>query len=76
VVLDLPIAEVAPFAGDGVVEEVVPGRTRVLAGSWSWAALAASLTRFDAEIEVVRPPELRAAFGALAERAARAAGER
>ncbi|OXM63330.1 helix-turn-helix transcriptional regulator [Amycolatopsis vastitatis] len=78
VVLDLPIEAVAPFAGDGVVEEVAPGRTRLLSGSWSWAALAAGLARFDAEIEVVGPPELRAAFAALAGRASRAsaAGKR
>ncbi|MEU5266450.1 WYL domain-containing protein [Amycolatopsis sp. NPDC021455] len=77
VILELPIAEVAPFAGDSVVEEVAPGRTRWLGGSWSWAALAASLARFDAEIEVVAPAELRAAFAALADRASRAsAGQR
>ncbi|RSM47382.1 WYL domain-containing transcriptional regulator [Amycolatopsis balhimycina DSM 5908] len=72
VVLGLPIAEVAPFAGDGVVEEVAPGRTRLVGGSWSWAALAAGLARFDAEIEVAGPPELRAAFAVLAARAGRA----
>ncbi|GHF70290.1 putative DNA-binding transcriptional regulator YafY [Amycolatopsis bartoniae] len=74
VVLDLPVTQVAPFAGDGVVEELAPGRTRLVTGSWSWAALAASLARFDAEIEVIGPPDLRAAFAALARRAARAAG--
>lgn len=73
VVLDLPAARVAPFAGDGVVEELTPDRTRLLAGSWSWAALAASLARFDADIEVVGPPALRAAFAELSRRAARAA---
>jgi predicted DNA-binding transcriptional regulator YafY len=74
VLLDLPVGVVAPFAGDGVVEEVAPGRTRVVAGSWSWAALAASLARFDADLEVVGPPALRAAFAELAGRAAHAAG--
>ena len=72
VVLDLPLAEVALFAGDGTAEEVAPARTRLVAGSWSWAALAARLARFDAEIEVVGPPELRDAFAELAGRAARA----
>jgi predicted DNA-binding transcriptional regulator YafY len=72
VVLGLPLAEVALFAGDGTAEEVAPARTRLMAGSWSWAALAARLARFDAEIEVVGPPELRDAFAALAGRAARA----
>lgn len=74
VVLDLPATEVAPFAGDGVVEDLGAGRTRLTAGSWSWAALAAALARFDTEIEVIGPPELRAAFAELSRRAGRAAG--
>ncbi|MGZ3144912.1 helix-turn-helix transcriptional regulator [Lentzea chajnantorensis] len=74
VVLDLPVAEVAPFAGDDTAEELGDGRTRLVTGSWSWAALAARLLRFDIEVEVVGPPELRDAFAALSRRAARAAG--
>jgi predicted DNA-binding transcriptional regulator YafY len=74
VILDLPVAEVAPFAGDGVVEELGATRTKLTSGSWSWAALAAALARFDTEIEVVSPPELRAAFAELSRRAGRAAG--
>ncbi|MEV4052010.1 WYL domain-containing protein [Amycolatopsis sp. NPDC049688] len=73
VVLDLPIAEVAPFAGDGVAEEAAPGRTRLRTGSWSWPALAASLLRFGCDVEVTGPQELRTAFADLAARAARAA---
>jgi predicted DNA-binding transcriptional regulator YafY len=73
VILDLPVAEVAPFAGDGVVEPLGATRTRLTTGSWSWAALAAALARFDTEIEVVAPPELRAAFADLSRRAGRAA---
>ncbi|MFD4668132.1 helix-turn-helix transcriptional regulator [Lentzea sp. NPDC058450] len=72
VVLGLPLAEVAPFVGEGAAEEIGPARTRLVAGSWSWAALAASLARFDAEIEVVGPQKLRDAFAGLASRAARA----
>ncbi|MDX8035346.1 WYL domain-containing protein [Lentzea sp. BCCO 10_0856] len=71
VVLDLPLADVAPFAGDDTAEEVSPGRTRLSTGSWSWAALAAKLARFDAEIEVIGPQELRDAFAELSRRAAR-----
>ncbi|MFC5288366.1 helix-turn-helix transcriptional regulator [Actinokineospora guangxiensis] len=71
VVLGLPAARVAPFAGDGVVEELGPRRCSLVAGSWSWVALAASLGRFDAEVEVVEPVELVAAFALLAERFAR-----
>ncbi|GAB2502254.1 WYL domain-containing protein [Promicromonospora xylanilytica] len=73
VILGLPADRVAPFAGDGLVEELGPERTRLLAGSWSWAAMAATLARFDAEIEVVGPPELREAFAELSHRAGRAA---
>jgi predicted DNA-binding transcriptional regulator YafY len=76
VILDLPVAEVAPFAGDGVVEEIGAARTRLTTGSWSWTVLAAALARFDTEIEVIGPPELRAAFAELSRRAGRAAGTR
>ncbi|GCD93137.1 helix-turn-helix transcriptional regulator [Embleya hyalina] len=74
VILGLPVAEVAPFVGDGRVEELGPDRTGLTTGSWSWAALAAALARFDTEIEVVAPPELREAFAELSRRAGRAAG--
>jgi hypothetical protein len=47
---------------------------RYESGSWSWIALAASLGRFDTEVEVVEPPELAAAFGRLAKRNASTAG--
>lgn len=75
VILSRPASYVLPLAGDGVVEDLGPDRCRVEVGSWSWIALAASLNRFDTEIEVVHPPELRAAFAQLASRnAATAAG--
>jgi predicted DNA-binding transcriptional regulator YafY len=74
VVVHLPVARVAPFVDDGEVEPIGPDRCRVRAGSWSWTALAASLGRFDADLEVVGPDELRSACGALAARLARAAG--
>ncbi|QLY28676.1 WYL domain-containing protein [Nocardia huaxiensis] len=72
-ILDLPVQRVAPFVGDGIAEPCGPTRTRVLIGSWSWAALAATLARFDTEIEVIGPPQLHAAFTDLAARAGRAA---
>lgn len=74
VILHLPAAAATPFAGDGTVEELGPDRCRFTAGSWSWMALAASLSRFDAEIQVIAPPELADAFARLATRSARAAG--
>ncbi len=75
VILGLPAARVIPFAGDGIVEDLGPGRCSLDVGSWSWIALAASLNRFDTDIHVVGPPELTAAFAQLAVRnAATAAG--
>lgn len=74
VVLHLPVAAIAPFVGDGLVEPLGPDRCRLVAGSWSWPALAASLGRFDAELEVMGPAELRDAFALLGARYARAAG--
>lgn len=78
VVLDLPLGEVLPFAGDGVAEAAGERRTRLVQGSWSWPALAASLCRFDADLQVLGPPELRSAFdrlGARCERAGQVASE-
>ncbi|MUL40603.1 WYL domain-containing protein [Streptomonospora sp. PA3] len=74
VVLDLPADAVSPYARDGVVEELGPARCRLVLGSWSWPGLAAALGMFDADIEVVGPPELTDAFAMLARRYARAAG--
>ncbi|MFF0740044.1 helix-turn-helix transcriptional regulator [Streptomyces sp. NPDC004111] len=72
-VLGLPAATVSAYAGDALVEELGPDRCRVVMGSWSWAGLAAALGGFDADFEVVGPPELRAAVGLLARRYAGAA---
>ncbi|MGW5220852.1 helix-turn-helix transcriptional regulator [Nocardia sp. NPDC004085] len=68
VILHRPAADIAPFLHDGVVESLGPDRCRVVLGSWSWLALAGSLGRFDADIEVIGPPELTAAFARLARR--------
>ncbi len=74
VLLDRPAAEVALYTRDGVVEEAGPGRCRLTLGSWSWTGLAAAVARYDADVEVVGPPELSRAFAHLAERF-RVAGE-
>jgi predicted DNA-binding transcriptional regulator YafY len=74
VILDLPAHVVAEYARDGVVAELGPDRCRLVLGAWSWAGLAATLGRFDADIEVVGPGELRDAFARLARRYAAAAG--
>ncbi|MFI9557130.1 helix-turn-helix transcriptional regulator [Nonomuraea endophytica] len=74
VILSLPAADVSPFARDGIVEELGPDRCRLILGSWSWPGLAATIGRFDADIEVVGPPELKDAFAHLARRYAKASG--
>ncbi|MBO3751670.1 WYL domain-containing protein [Streptosporangiaceae bacterium NEAU-GS5] len=73
VILHLPGTEVSPFIRDGVVEHVGPDRCRLILGSWSWAALATAIGRFDADIEVVGPIELKDAFAHLAHRYSNAA---
>ncbi|MFE0022548.1 helix-turn-helix transcriptional regulator [Amycolatopsis sp. NPDC059021] len=73
VVLDLPAATVSGYTRDGIVEELGPDRCRLVLGSWSWPSLAAGLGRFDADIEVVGPDELKAAFARLARRYTKAA---
>ncbi|GAA3213556.1 helix-turn-helix transcriptional regulator [Nonomuraea helvata] len=73
VILDLPASAVSRFTRDGVVEELGPDRCRLVLGSWSWPGLAAAIGRFDADIEVVGPAELKDAFAHLARRYADAA---
>jgi len=73
VILGLPASAVSPYVQDGVVEELGPDRCRLTLGSWSWAGLAAGIGRFDADIEVVGPAELKDAFAQLARRYAAAA---
>lgn len=68
VILHRAAREVLPFVGDGTLEDQGPAQCILEAGSWSWIALAASLNRFDADIEVIGPPELADAFGRLAAR--------
>lgn len=66
--LAVPAREIAPFIGDGTVEDLAAGRSRLTAGSWTWIALAASFGRFDADITSAHPPELAHAFATLADR--------
>ncbi|WP_290055692.1 helix-turn-helix transcriptional regulator [Amycolatopsis solani] len=75
VLLDRPASVVSTYAGDGVVEELGPDRCRLVLGAWSWTGLAATIGRFDADIEVVGPPELKDAFARLARRYAAAADQ-
>ncbi len=73
VVLGLPAREVAPYLGDGDLEELPDGSCRVRIGSWSWAGVLASVARFDAPFTVVGPEPLREAARVLSDRAAAAA---
>ncbi|MFF4317870.1 helix-turn-helix transcriptional regulator [Streptomyces sp. NPDC001568] len=74
VILDLPASVVSRHVRDGLVEALGPDRCRLALGSWSWSGLASLIGRFDADIEVIAPPELREAFARLARRYAAAAG--
>ena len=69
--LGLPAARVAPFAHDGVVEELGPDRCRLTLGAWSWVGVAAAVARYDSDVLAVSPPQLAEAFRALSERFAR-----
>lgn len=75
VVLNLPATVVSQYARDGVVEELDPDHCRLVLGSWSWPGLAATIGRFDADIKVVGPAELKNAFASLAHRYANAAAD-
>ncbi|MGB8945016.1 MAG: WYL domain-containing protein [Streptomyces sp.] len=76
VILDLPAAAVSRYTREGIVEELGPDRCRLVLGSWSWPGLAAAIGRFDADIEVVGPSELKDAFAHLARRYANAASHK
>jgi len=73
VILALPAEVVSRYSSDGLVEGVGLDRCRLVLGSWSWPGLAAAIGRFDADIEVVGPTELKDAFALLARRYADAA---
>jgi predicted DNA-binding transcriptional regulator YafY len=74
VILDLPARVVSTYSRDAIVEELGPDRCRLVMGAWSWPGLAASIGRFDADVEVVGPVELKEAFAHLARRYAGAGG--
>jgi predicted DNA-binding transcriptional regulator YafY len=71
-VIDLPLAEVQPYLGDGLAEPLDEHRTRVVLGSWSWPGLVASLLRFDADLEILGPAQLSDAMARVARRCERA----
>jgi predicted DNA-binding transcriptional regulator YafY len=68
VILHLPAATVTLYTREGIIEEAGPDRCRLTLGSWSWPSLAATIARYDADIDVVSPAELTDAFADLARR--------
>ncbi|MFV0374466.1 helix-turn-helix transcriptional regulator [Microbacterium sp.] len=72
-VIDLPVARVAPWVDDGDVAAVDDHRTRVRLGSWSWDGLLAGVMRFGAPFTVVGPEPLREAAQRAAARLAQSA---
>jgi predicted DNA-binding transcriptional regulator YafY len=59
---------IAPYIGDGSIEDLGDSICRVRLGAWSWNAVAAKFAQFDADIEDVSPPELQQAVIRLGER--------
>jgi predicted DNA-binding transcriptional regulator YafY len=67
-VVDLPLADVVSWIGDGEVEELAHGGCRITVGSWSWMGLLAFVARFDAPFRIVGPATLVEASRVLVER--------
>ncbi|MFC0624891.1 helix-turn-helix transcriptional regulator [Kribbella deserti] len=76
VILTAKAADIARWAGrDALVEELGPDRCRLILGGWSWTGLAAMFGMFEADMDIVGPPELKAAASQLAGRYQAATGE-
>ncbi len=69
VTLHAPLADIAPYIGDGTAQALDADQCRVHLGAWSWEGLAAEFCRFTAAISHAQPAELRTAFAAIAARA-------
>ncbi|CAH0123355.1 Bifunctional ligase/repressor BirA [Microbacterium sp. Bi121] len=76
VLIALPARAVAPWIGDGTLEEVDANSCRITVGSWSWTGVLASLARFDASFTILGPEPLRDAAKVLAQRLTAAAHRR
>lgn len=53
--IELPAARIAPWLGDGELQQVSDGACLVRVGSWSWAGLISWALRFDAPFTVLGP---------------------
>ena len=70
--IELPAADIAPWLGDGELEQVSDAACRVRVGSWSWAGLMSWALRFDAQFTVLGPEAFRNSISGLAARVAAA----
>lgn len=68
VVVELPVSELAPWVGDGQIEELSATSCRLTLGSWSWPGVVALIARFDAPFTILGPEELSAAATTFASR--------
>ena len=66
--IDLPPAAIAPWLGDGELEQVAETACRVRIGSWSEAGLLSWALRFDAPFTVLGPGSFRESFTGFAAR--------
>ena len=66
--LELPAADVAPWLGDGELEQVSGALCRVRVGSWSWAGLMSWVLRFDAPFKVLGPDAFIESLAGFADR--------
>jgi hypothetical protein len=66
--LALPAHQVAPFVGDGLVEELGNESCKLTLGSWSWVGLLALVVRFDAPFRILSPSALHQEADRLARR--------
>ncbi|WP_243228777.1 YafY family protein [Microbacterium sp. CIAB417] len=67
-VIALPAREVAPWIGDGTLQEIDANSCRITVGSWSWTGVLAATARFDAPFTIVGPEALCEAAETLAQR--------
>jgi predicted DNA-binding transcriptional regulator YafY len=68
-ILQARAADVARWSGrDALVEEITPTSCRLVMSAWSWTGLAASFGMFEVDLEIVGPPELKAAATQLVTR--------
>lgn len=72
--LQLPASRIAPWLGDGELEQVSATACRVRVGSWSWAGVLSWAVRFDAPFTVLGPDPFIDAMAGFAGRISAATG--